>query len=359
MASAAEHEAMARALAIAAESSPVTHPNPRVGAVLLDSRGRVVGTGVHRGPGQPHAEIVALADAGDAARGATAVVTLEPCSHVGRTGPCTAALVTAGVERVVFGQTDPNPVAAGGAAALRAAGIDVESGICSEQARELNTTWTFAMANQRPLVTWKFAATVDGRVAAEDGTSRWISGERSRAQVHDLRATVDAVVVGTGTVLVDDPHLTARGSDGTALPHQPVRVVVGRRDIPASAKVLDASAPTIVWTSADLPALLDELFARHVHHVLLEGGPTLSAAMVGAGLVDRVVAYVGPTVLGSGLSLIAGLNTQTMSQARRLHFDDVCRVGDDIRWTGRFRPDAPVVDWPHAEVMETAREEDR
>lgn len=346
MASAVEHEAMNHALAMAAETSPRTHPNPRVGAVLLDADGQVVGTGVHHGPGQPHAEIAALAKAGDAARGATAVVTLEPCSHFGRTGPCAAALAAAGVQRVVFGQTDPNPVAAGGAATLRAAGVDVESGVCADQAKELNAIWAFAMENRRPLVTWKYAATVDGRVAAADGTSRWISGERSRAEVHQLRTLVDAVMVGTGTVIADDPHLTARRSDGTLLPRQPVRVVVGRRDLPATAKVLDASAPTLVWTSSDLGGLLDELFARDVHHVLLESGPTLSAAMVEEGLVDGVVAYIGPKILGSGLPLIGQLDVQTMSQARELAFADVARIGDDIRVTARFRPDAPVVDEP-------------
>ena len=345
MVSAVEHDAMTRALAMAAETSGVTHPNPRVGAVLLDAVGQVVGTGVHHGPGQPHAEIAALAQAGDAARGGTAVVTLEPCSHFGRTGPCAAALVAAGVQRVVFGQTDPNPVAAGGAATLRAAGVDVESDVCVDRAKDLNPVWTFAMQTRRPLVTWKFAATVDGRVAAADGTSRWVSGERSRAEVHRMRSRVDAVVVGTGTVLADDPRLTARGPDGTLLPRQPVRVVVGRRDLPATAQVLDASAPTLVWTSSNLREMLDELFARDVHHVLLESGPVLSAAMVEAGLVDGVVAYIAPKILGSGLFLIGQLNVTTMSQARQLAFDDVARIGDDIRITARFRPDAPVVDW--------------
>lgn len=357
MASAAEHEAMNRVLAMVSGSSQVTHPNPRVGAVLLDASGQVVGTGLHRGPGQPHAEIAALAEAGDAAMDATAVVTLEPCSHFGRTGPCTDALIAAGVRRVVFGQTDPNPVAAGGATALRAAGVDVESGICSERARGLNATWSFAMENRRPLVTWKFAATVDGRVAAADGTSRWISGERSRTEVHQLRATVDAVLVGTGTVLADDPSLTARRSDGTLLPRQPVRVVVGRRDVPASAKVLDVSAPTLVWASTDLSALLAELFARDIHHALLEGGPILAAAMVEAELVDRVVAYVGPKILGSGIFLIGPLNVQTMSEARELTFDEVRPIGDDIVWTARFRPDAPIVDWSHVGAQDSAREE--
>ncbi len=345
MVSAAEHEAMMRALEIASGSDSVTHPNPRVGAVLLDGAGIVIGAGFHLGPGRPHAEITALAEAGAAARGATAVVTLEPCSHFGRTGPCTDALIAAGVGRVVFGQCDPNPVASGGAEVLRAAGVDVEAGVLADEARTLNPIWSFAMENRRPLVTWKFAATVDGRVAAADGTSRWISGDSARAEVHALRAAADAVVVGTGTVLADDPQLTARRAGGSLMSRQPLRVVVGKRDIPASAQVLNASAPTLAWANGDLPDLLSELFARDIHHALLEGGPTLAAAFLQEDLLDRVVAYVGPKVLGSGPSLIGSLGVHTMSQARELHFDDVCRLGDDIRWTARFRPDVPAVDW--------------
>ncbi len=351
MASAAEHEAMTHALAIASGSDSLTHPNPRVGAALLDGEGKIVGAGFHRGPGQPHAEITALAEAGGAARGATAVVTLEPCSHFGRTGPCTEALIAAGVSRVVFGQSDPNPVAAGGAAVLRAAGVDVEAGVLADKARTLNPVWSYAMENRRPLITWKFASTVDGRVAAADGTSRWISGDSARAEVHALRAAADAVVVGTGTVLADDPQLTARRTDGSLMSRQPLRVIVGHRDIPASAKVLSPSAPTLVWANGDLLELLDELFARDIHHALLEGGPTLAAAFLHEEVLDRVVAYIGPKVLGSGPSLIGSLGVHTMSHARELHFDDVCRIGSDIRWTARFRPDVPAVDVQSSDVQ--------
>ncbi|MEO8108012.1 MAG: bifunctional diaminohydroxyphosphoribosylaminopyrimidine deaminase/5-amino-6-(5-phosphoribosylamino)uracil reductase RibD [Actinomycetes bacterium] len=358
MVSAAEYEAMTRALAIASESDRATHPNPRVGAVLIDPDGQVVGTGLHRGPGQAHAEAAAIAAAGPAARGATAVVTLEPCSHFGRTGPCTDALVAAGVDRVVFAQSDPNPLAAGGAAVLRANGIDVEGDVLADEARKLNPIWSYAMERRRPLVTWKFAATVDGRVAAADGTSRWISGDHSRAEVHTLRGSADAVLVGTGTVLADDPQLTARRADGSLMPNQPLRVVVGRRDLPTAAHVLDRSAPTLVWANAELSALLDELFARDVHDALLEGGPTLAAAFLRADLVDRVVAYVGPKVLGSGPTVVGSLGTHTMSQARPLHFDDVRRSGDDIRWTGRFHLDAPALGVPAVDqAPEAAREE--
>ncbi|MCZ3385976.1 MAG: bifunctional diaminohydroxyphosphoribosylaminopyrimidine deaminase/5-amino-6-(5-phosphoribosylamino)uracil reductase RibD, partial [Actinomycetia bacterium] len=272
-ASTSEIDAMSRALLLAADPELYTHPNPRVGAVLLDTFGTVIGSGFHHGPGSPHAEVDALTHAGDSARGATAVVTLEPCNHTGRTGPCADALVAAGVARVVFGQPDPNPLAAGGAEALAAAGVEVVGGVMADDARALNPVWSFAMDRQRPLVTWKFAATIDGRVAAADGTSRWISSTASRAEVHRIRASVDAVVVGTGTVIVDDPQLSARDEQGALLDRQPLRVVVGEREIPRAARVLNESGPTLLFRTREVSTVLNQLFAKDVHHVLLEGGP--------------------------------------------------------------------------------------
>ncbi len=258
MATQAETAAMRRALELAASHGVPEGPNPRVGCVLLDPSGRTVAEGFHRGAGTPHAEIAALRAAGVAARGATAVVTLEPCNHSGRTGPCAAALVGAGVARVVYGQADVNPVAAGGAQALRSGGVDVEGGLLAAESAALNPVWTFAVERGRPMVTWKTAGSLDGRAAAADGTSRWITGALARADVHALRATVDALVVGTGTVLVDDPRLTARrgGSDGPDLPaaEQPLRVVVGHRPVPPGARVLDDAAPTLLLTTHDITA---------------------------------------------------------------------------------------------------------
>jgi len=295
-----------------------------------------VGEGYHRGAGFPHAEVEALSQAGSAASGGTAVVTLEPCHHMGHTGPCTSALVDAGVSKVVFAQADPNPVAQGGSAALTASGVVVESGVLVDLARALNPTWTFAMERARPFVTWKVASTVDGLVAAADGSSRWITGEAARAEVHDLRAAVNAVMVGTGTVVVDDPQLTARAPDGRPVASQPLRVVVGERDLPTTARVLDQASETVQLRTHEPVEALAELFTRDVHHVLLEGGPTLAAAFVGAGLVDRAIGYVAPALLGDGQPMIASLGRSALSEAVRFGFDDVRLVGDDLRWTGRL-----------------------
>ena len=230
---------------------PQADPNPRVGAVIVDRDGAVVGEGHHRGAGTPHAEVDALARAGERARGGTAYVSLEPCNHTGRTGPCARALLDAGVARVVHAQSDPGALAGGGADTLRAAGVEVVGGVLEDEALALNRAWTFAIVHGRPMVTWKFAATLDGRSAAADGSSAWITGPLARADVHDLRAECDAVLVGTGTVLADDPHLTVRHADGTLRGRQPLRVVMGLRPPPPTARVLDAAAPTLVLPTRD------------------------------------------------------------------------------------------------------------
>src|SRR3954453_12435362 len=212
--SAAERAAMARARELGESVLGTTSPNPAVGAVVLSADGDVVGEGATSPPGGPHAEVIALRQAGERARGGTAVVTLEPCAHTGRTGPCAEALVAAGIARVVYAADDPNPVAAGGAQVLADAGVEVVSGVEAHAAASgALRPWLHAVRTGRPFVTWKFAATLDGRVAAADWTSRWISSPASRADVHVLRASVDAVVVGSGTVLADDPHLTVREGD--------------------------------------------------------------------------------------------------------------------------------------------------
>ena len=342
MASDTETTAMRRALSLAAAPGLPTGPNPRVGCVLLAADGSVLATGVHRGAGTPHAEVDALAVAARSARsarGATAVVTLEPCNHTGRTGPCAVALVEAGIARVVYAQADLNPVATGGASTLRAAGVDVEGGLLADEAEALNPYWTFAVTHGRPYVTWKLATTLDGRSAAADGSSRWITSEESRADVHRLRSTVDAVLVGTGTVLADDPELTVR-EGGAPIPRerQPLRVVLGSRPVPPGARVLDASAPTVLLAGHDLPSALADLAARDVQHVLLEGGPTLAGAMVAAGLVDRVVAYIAPVLLGAGPAALGDAGITTISQALRLEPDvdePVARFGPDVRVIAR------------------------
>jgi diaminohydroxyphosphoribosylaminopyrimidine deaminase/5-amino-6-(5-phosphoribosylamino)uracil reductase len=322
----------------AARLGPEADPNPRVGCVVTDAVGRVVGTGHHRGAGTPHAEVDALAQAGDAARGGTAYVTLEPCDHTGRTPPCTRALIEAGITRVVHAVADPDPLAAGGAATLTAAGIAVEGGLLQEAGEALNASWLHARRTGRPFVVAKSASTLDGRVAAADGTSRWITGEAARADVHDLRARCGAVVVGTGTALADDPRLTVRRPnppDAGSQLRQPLRVVVGHRPLPAGARLFDDTAETLVLATHDPAEVLATLQARGIHRVLLEGGPTLSAAFLAAGLVDEVVAYIAPAFLGTGASVMSDLGVATIEDAVRLHPVDVTVLGPDVRITAR------------------------
>ena len=320
---AAETAAMRRALELAATPGVPLGPNPRVGCVLLDEDEQVVGEGYHRGAGTPHAEVDALSAAGGRARGATAVVTLEPCNHTGRTGPCAQALLGAGVRRVVHAQSDPNPVAAGGAATLRAAGVDVAHGLLEQEARALNRVWTFAVDHQRPFVTWKLAATLDGRSAAADGTSRWVSSTAARRDTHRLRALADTMLVGTATVEVDDPLLTVRDAHDQPLPHQPLRAVMGLRDLGTDRRVLDDQAETLHLRTRDPRAALEGLWRRDRQHVFLEGGPTLAAAFLRADLVDEVVVYVAPFLLGAGLSAVADLGITTIADAWRPRVVDV------------------------------------
>ncbi|MGZ4494641.1 MAG: bifunctional diaminohydroxyphosphoribosylaminopyrimidine deaminase/5-amino-6-(5-phosphoribosylamino)uracil reductase RibD [Nocardioides sp.] len=341
---AAEHAAMTRALELARTPGVPLGPNPRVGCVLLDEDGRFVAEGYHRGAGSPHAEIDALTSAGPLARGSTAVVTLEPCNHTGRTGPCAQALLGAGVARVVFGQADPNPLAAGGAETLRAGGVEVDGGLLAEEARAVNRVWTFAVEHQRPYVTWKFATTLDGRSAAADGTSRWVSSLPARRDTHRLRALCDAIMIGTGTVLVDDPRLTVRDDDDLELPreHQLLRAVMGLRDVPATARVLDDAAETVLLRTRDPHEALAELYARDCQHLFLEGGPTLAAAFVSAGLVDEVVAYVAPMLLGSGRSAVADLGITTIADALRLEVVDATVLGEGAETNLRLTMTPPT-----------------
>lgn len=338
MASQAETAAMRRALDLARTPGVPLGPNPRVGCILLDADGDVVASGFHRGAGTPHAEVEALEQAGPAARGATAVVTLEPCNHTGRTGPCAEALAAAGVARVVFGQYDENPLAHGGAKTLAAAGVEVEGGVLAEEAAEVNPVSTFAVRHRRPFVTWKLAATLDGRSAAADGTSQWITSLTAREDVHRLRATCDAIVVGTGTVLADDPHLTVRDTAGAPAVVQPLRVVVGRTRVPVDARIMDGAAETTVLRTHDPHEVVTELFVRDRQHVWLEGGPTLAGAFLRAGLVDEVVAYLAPVLLGAGRHALDDAGISTITDAVRLDVTDVTRLGPDLRVTGRPLP---------------------
>lgn len=335
---AAERLAMARARELGTSVLGTTSPNPPVGAVVLAADGTVVGEGATMPPGGRHAEIGALARAGRLARGGTVVVTLEPCAHTGRTGPCADALIEAGVARVVVAVPEPTAIAAGGAERLRAAGVQVELGVEQAEAESgALAGWLTGVREHRPAVVWKVAATLDGRVAAADGSSRWITGPAARAEVHRLRATCDAVVVGSGTVLTDDPQLTVRDAEGRDADRQPLRVVVDRRGrVPAGARVLDGAAPSHRSRASSPAELLGELFDRDVRRVLLEGGPTLAAAFLRAGLVDEVVLHLAPTVLGAGSALVGDLGIPTIADALSLQIDDVGRLGGDVQI--RLRP---------------------
>jgi diaminohydroxyphosphoribosylaminopyrimidine deaminase/5-amino-6-(5-phosphoribosylamino)uracil reductase len=319
---------MRRALALAECGRGRTSPNPLVGCVIV-SGDRLVGEGWHERAGGEHAEVVALRAAGEAARGSTVVVTLEPCNHYGRTPPCTDALLAAGVARVVAAVEDPHPAAAGGAERLRAAGVEVDIGLRRDEAARQNEVFLHGEAAGRPFVVAKAAVSLDGRIAAAEGSSQWLTGPDARAEAHRLRAAVDAVVVGSGTVLADDPQLTVRlpGYNG----RQPLRVVLDRRGrVPASGlRICDDAAETLRWDQG-LDTLVKELWARGVRSAMVEGGAQVLAAFLQADLVDKLIVHVAPLLLGPDAKpLLDGPWPASLSGARRWRLDSVEHVGAD------------------------------
>ena len=326
---------MRRALSLAAHG-PATGVNPQVGCVLVDTDGTIVAEGWHRGAGTPHAEVDALsrfhanASAVGIPQSLTAIVTLEPCNHTGLTGPCSEALIAAGVVRVVYAVSDPGEHSSGGAERLREAGVLVDAGVLAEEASEAMRTWLMATRLRRPFVTMKWASSLDGRAAAIDGSSKWITGTAARQRVHEQREQSDAILVGTGTVLSDDPGLTARGDGGELMPHQPIPVVIGERAIESSARVFQHPRAPIITGSRDLPAILADLFERGIRHAFVEGGPTLAGAFVTAGLVDEYLVYLAPVLLGSGQPALTDIGVGSIGEARRLSIDSVERLGDDL-----------------------------
>lgn len=329
-------EAMRRAVALAAGARGQASPNPWVGCVVMPTGDVVMPTGdgagpagagwfegATRPPGGPHAEVVALEAAGGAARGATLYVTLEPCAHTGRTGPCVEAIVAAGVARVVVGTEDPDPRVAGrGVARLRDAGVEVEVGVGHELVVEQLAPYLKHRRTGRPWVVVKLAATLDGRTAAPDRSARWITGADARTDAHRLRAESDAVLVGAGTVRADDPELTVRHVEG----RQPQRVVLGRA--PAGARVHPC-----LELDGDPGAVLDELGGKGIVQLLVEGGPTVAGAFHRLGLVDRYVLYLAPVLLGGddGLPVLAGPGVATVADAWRGEIVDVRQLGPDLR----------------------------
>jgi diaminohydroxyphosphoribosylaminopyrimidine deaminase / 5-amino-6-(5-phosphoribosylamino)uracil reductase len=322
--------AMRLAIDLAERVKGSTYPNPPVGAVILDRDGEIAGVGATEPPGGPHAEVVALRRAGDRAKGGTAVVTLEPCNHFGRTPPCVDALLRAGVSAVAHAVADPNPVASGGAARLTEVGIDVSGGVLADDvAGGTLREWLHKQRTGKPHVTWKFATSVDGRSAAADGSSQWITSEAARADVHRRRAAADAIVVGTGTIFVDDPTLTARLPDGSIAERQPLRVVVGEREISSEARVLNDDSRTMVIRTHDPLEVVRALSDRI--DVILEGGPTLAGAFLRAGVVDRILAYVAPILLGGPIAAVDDVGVLSIAHAQRWRFDEMERVGPDVR----------------------------
>ena len=366
MADAIDHEHMARALQLAANGLYDTAPNPAVGCVLVKDS-RVVGTGWTAPAGGPHAEILALKAAGAAARGATAYVTLEPCCHTGRTGPCTKALIEAGVSRVVFAGDDPNPrVSGGGAAALRAAGIAVEGGVMELEAEPLNRGFFTRMRRGVPYVRSKLAVSLDGRTALANGMSQWITSQAARSDVHRWRARSSAVLTGSGTIVDDDPSLDARREEAQIAESigikQPLRVVIDARlKMPPRARTLSRPGEVLVLTTralddpkaealraagarldrvagdsehCDLRAVIEHLGALEINDVWVEAGAGLTGALLKAGLIDELIIYMAPRVLGAtarGMFEVPAL--ESLADDYRATFDDVRKIGADLRIT--------------------------
>lgn len=340
--SSALDQLMRRAFALAARG-PARGVNPQVGCILVADDGSVLAEGWHRGAGTPHAEVDALSQlAPGAARGATAIVTLEPCNHHGRTGPCAEALIDAGVATVFYSVSDPGVVSAGGAERLRAAGIAATGGVLAAEGEALLGDWLRAARLGRPVVTVKWASSLDGRAAASDGTSQWITGPAARVDVHRRRAAADAIAVGTGTVLVDDPSLTARDEQGALLPEQPVPVVFGRRRTAPDAAVFAHPHAPLFYDGLELGAQLADLHARGIRSLFVEGGPTLASAFIAAGLADELLIYLAPVLLGGPKLALGELGIPSIDSAMRLDVLSVERLGDDLLLVASPSTSAPT-----------------
>ena len=341
----AEYEAaMKRALELATRG-PRTGPNPQVGCVLLDSSRNIVAEGWHEGSGTPHAEIMALENlsrSGVSPQGLTAVVTLEPCAHTGKTGPCAEALLNAGIATVVYAVSDPGDISGGGANILSDAGVEVIAGVERSSGEALVERWLHSVSVSRPWVTLKWAMSLDGRTAAADGTSQWITGEETRTKVHHDRSEHDAIIVGINTVLVDNPLLTARTPEGDLYPHQPLAIVMGHREVPQDALIREHPGGFEHVNDHDVQALLTSLGERDIRSVYVEGGATLASAFLAEGLVDELYITMGPMLLGGPNVAITDLGVSTMADAHHLSITDIQRLGEDIVLTARPQPEGSL-----------------
>jgi diaminohydroxyphosphoribosylaminopyrimidine deaminase/5-amino-6-(5-phosphoribosylamino)uracil reductase len=328
---------MQRAIALAEKGLGKTAPNPIVGAVIISATGEVVGEGFHnRVNSADHAEVVALKMAGEKAKGSTIVVTLEPCNHTGSTGACAQAIIDAGITTVVYAVSDPNEKAAGGAVALRAAGLTVIEGVLKDEAAFSNRAWFMKIKKGRPFFTWKVAATLDGKVAAADGTSKWISNERSRADVQILRRQADAILVGTNTIITDDPHLIPRGTFA-GYGANPIRVICGEQELPKDAQIFDDAAKTVLVKSKDLDLLVEKLNELEINHVFVEAGPTLGSAMLDGCLMDELVIYQAPTLLGTGKHFFTFDYPTTITDQMRMDHISTQVLDGDVKSVYRIR----------------------
>ena len=318
--------AMACAIECARAGLGKTFPNPIVGAVITSATGEFISEGFHQGA--DHAEVVAIKAAKAIPAGSIIYVTLEPCNHQGKTPPCTAAIIDAGIKKVIYAVSDPNPVAAGGGEYLRASGVEVEHGLLESEAAFDNRAWLTKIAKQRPRISWKIASTMDGKVAAADGTSKWITSELARADVALLRSQVDAIVTSTATVKADNPLLTSKGAG-----QNPVRIVMGGAEIASGLQILNSDAETIAIKSRDLQALILLAKARGFNQLLIESGPTLGTALLKADLIDEVILYQAPTFFGSGTPAISDLGVASISQRLDFEIADVEVIGTDLKIT--------------------------
>jgi len=318
--------AMARAIECARLGLGKTFPNPIVGAVITSATGELISEGFHQGT--DHAEVVAIKAAKEIPAGSIIYVTLEPCNHQGKTPPCTEAIIDAGISKVVYAVTDPNPIAAGGTAKLRNSGIEVVVGLLESEAAFDNRAWITKIAKDRPRITWKIASTMDGKVAASDGSSKWITSELARADVAALRSQADAILTSTATVLADNPLLTSKG-----LGKNPVRIVMGEREIAPGSQVLNSDAETVVIKSHDFQDLISLSKEREFNQILVESGPTFGTALLKADLVDEVILFQAPTFFGSGTPSISDLGVSTISQRLDFEIADVEVIGADLKIT--------------------------
>lgn len=331
-------EAMARAVTLA-QNGPKWGINPQVGCVILHPDGHTLAEGWHRGAGTAHAEVDALNNLTrpSDAIGSVVVVSLEPCNHIGLTGPCSEALISAGVGAVFFGVHDPNIRSAGGAKKLASAGIMVQSGIAAKKVEKQIAPWLGATRMQRPFVTLKWASSLDGQAAAADGTSQWITGKKARNDVHLRRSDADALAVGTGTILSDNPRLTARTPAGELREHQPQIVLIGQRPVPESSQIFQHPQPVQHYRTRDLGLVLEELWREGVHSLFVEGGPTLTSAFLRAGFADELVVYCAPILLGGPKNALGELGVFSMPEAHTFTFVSHRTLGKDIRIIARKR----------------------